>query len=99
MKIRNFCIISAFSASLFIPALAQAGNFEEAVNQASIEIDKANALNHEWRDSRKLLEKAEKLNTEGKTDQAMKLVAQAKFQGEQAVIQAKNQASVNGPRE
>jgi len=99
MKIRSFSIISTLSACLFIPALAQAGNFEEAVNQASIEIDHAKALNNEWRDSRKLLEKADKLYKEGKTEQAMKLVAQAKFQGEQAVIQAKNQAGVNGPRE
>jgi len=99
MKIRNFSIISTFSACLFITALAQAGNFEEAVNQASIEIDHAKAVNNEWRDSRKLLEKADKLHKEGKTEQAMKLVAQAKLQGEQAVIQAENQAGVNGPRE
>jgi hypothetical protein len=99
MKIRNFCIISTFSACLFIPALALAGNFDQAVNQASIEIDRAQAVNNEWRDSRKLIEKAENLYKEGKTEQAMKLVAQAKFQGEQAVIQANNQASINGPRE
>jgi hypothetical protein len=29
----------------------------------------------------------------------MQLVAQAKLQGEQAVIQAENQAGVDGPRE
>ena len=99
MKINNFSIISTVGACLFISALAQASSFDEAVNQATIEIDKAKALNHEWRDSRALLENAEKLNKEGKTEQAMQLVAQAKLQGEQAVIQAENQAGVDGPRE
>jgi hypothetical protein len=99
MKIKNLSCISVFGACLFTPLLSQAGSFEEAVNQATIEIDKAKAVNHEWRDSRKLLEKAENLNKEGKSDQAMQLVAEAKMQGELAVIQAEDQASVSGPRE
>lgn len=98
MNIKNLSIITSFSACLFIPALAQAGNFDEAVNQANIEIDKAKAVNNEWRDSRQLLETAEKLHQEGKNEQAMDLVAQAKLQGERAVMQAEEQAGVNGPR-
>jgi hypothetical protein len=99
MNIRNLSSISILSACLFSPLASQAGSFEEAVNQANIEIDKAKAANHEWRDSRKLLETAESLNKEGKSNEAMQLVAQAKLEGEMALIQAEDQASVSGPRE
>ncbi len=97
MKIKNLSAISIISACLLAPALAQAGNYEEAVKEANSSIDNAKAFNYEWRDSRKLLEKADKLNKEGKTDKAMKLVKKAKKQGELAVAQAKLQASVSGP--
>jgi len=99
MNIKNLGSISVLSACLFTPLLSQAGSFEEAVNRANVEIDKASAVSHEWRDSRKLLETAENLYKEGKTDQAMQLVAQAKLEGELAIIQAEDQASVSGPRE
>jgi hypothetical protein len=95
---KKLSLIPIISVCLFIPVLAQADSFEAAVEEAKIEIDKAKAVNYEWRDSRKMLTKAEKLNKEGKNDQAMKLVAQAKKQGEIAVAQAELQSSVNGPR-
>lgn len=95
---KKLSLIPIISICLFTPLLAQADSFEAAVEKAKIEIDKAKAVNYEWRDSRKMLTKAEKLNKEGKSDQAMKLVAQAKKQGEIAVAQAEIQSSVNGPR-
>jgi hypothetical protein len=98
MKIKKLGLISIAGAFLLTPALAQAGNFETAVKEAKIEIDKAKAANYEWRDSRKMLKTAEQLNKEGKTDKAMKLVEQAKMQGQVAVSQAELQSSVNGPR-
>lgn len=98
MKITKPGLIAIFSACLLTPVLAQASSFESAVKEAKIEIDKAKAVNYEWRDSRKMLETAEKLNKEGKTDKAMKLVEQAKMQGQIAVSQAELQSSVNGPR-
>lgn len=98
MKITKTGLISIASACLLTPVIAQAGNFETAVKEAKIEIDKAKAANYEWRDSRKMLETAEKLNKEGQTDKAMKLVEQAKMQGQVAVSQAELQSSVNGPR-
>ena len=97
MKLKNLSLITALSACLMSPVLAQAGTYEEAVADAKASINNAKALNHEWRDSGKLLEKADKLNKEGKNDEAMKLVAEAKKQGEMAVLQAKLQASVSGP--
>jgi hypothetical protein len=97
MKIKNISLISTLSACLFSPVLAQATSYEEAVKEANASINNAKAVNYEWRDSRKLLEKADKLNKEGKSDKAMKLVATAKKQGEMAVAQAELQASVTGP--
>jgi hypothetical protein len=97
MKLKNISLITALSACLMSPVLAQAGTYEEAVMDAKASINNAKALNNEWRDSSKLLEKADKLNKEGKSDKAMKLVAEAKKQGDMAVVQAKLQASVSGP--
>jgi hypothetical protein len=97
MRIKKLSLISIISSCLLTPVLAQAGSYEQAVEEAKASIDNAKAVNYEWRDSRKLLEKADKLNQEGKTDKAMKLVAEAKKQGELAVAQAALQASVNGP--
>ncbi|MFV2003980.1 MAG: hypothetical protein ACC650_02190 [Gammaproteobacteria bacterium] len=102
MKIKNLTMIfskaSIISACLFAPVLAQAGSYEDAIKEANISIDKAKAINYEWRDSRKLLKKADKLNKEGQTDKAMNLVKKAKKQGELAVAQAELQSSINGPR-
>jgi hypothetical protein len=91
-------LISIFTLCLFAPVLAQADAFEDAVKDANIEIDKAKAVNYEWRDSRKLIKQAEKLNKEGNNDKAMKLVATAKEQGQIAVAQAELQAGTAGPR-
>ncbi len=98
MKIIKLSLISLFSASLLSPVLAQASSYDDAVKSAKASLDQANAVNYEWRDSRKLLKKADKLNKEGKTDKAMKLVAEAKQQGEMAAAQASLQSGVSGPR-
>ena len=97
MKIKNLSVISIITACLFSPVLASADNYENAVKEANASIDNAKAVNYEWRDSRKLLKKADKLNKEGKTDKAMKLVNKAKKQGKLAVAQAEQQSTVSGP--
>ena len=97
MKIKKLSLISILSACLFAPFLSQAGNYDDAVQDANSSLDKAKAVNYEWRDSRKMLKKADKLNQAGKTDEAMKLVATAQKQGELAVAQAELQSGVSGP--
>lgn len=97
MKIKKLSLITILSACLFTPVLSQAGNYENAVQDANSSLDKAKAANYEWRDSRKMLNKADKLNKAGKTDDAMKLVATAQKQGELAVAQAELQSGVSGP--
>ena len=98
MKINKLGLISIISACLFIPLSGQASDFDNAVKQANNEIDKAKAMNYEWRDSRKLLKQAEQLNKEGKTSEALKLVEKARMQGQYAVAQAELQSTVTGPR-
>lgn len=98
MKTIKLSLISIVSACLFTPVLSQAADYEAAVKAANVSLNQAKAANYEWRDSRKLLEKADKLNQQGKTENAMQLVAQAKTQGEMAVAQAQLQSSVSGPR-
>ena len=98
MKIKKLGLISIVSACLCTPLAVHASDFDNAVKQANSEIDKAKAMNYEWRDSRKLLKQAEKLNKEGKTSEAMILVKKARMQGQIAVAQAELQSSVNGPR-
>jgi len=72
--------------------------YEEAAQDATTAINKAKAANYEWRDSRKILSAAEKLNKAGKTNDAMKMVAKAKQQAVLAIAQAEQQASTTGPR-
>ena len=98
MKLKNLSLISTLSVCLFAPAMAQASTYEEAVNEANAAINNAKAANYEWVNSRKLLKKADALHKEGKDDKAMKLVAEARHQGEMAVAQAELQAGVKGPR-
>ena len=64
MKIKNLSLIAAISACMLSPVLVQAGTYEQAVIDATASIDNAKKLNYEWRDSRKILKKAEKLNKE-----------------------------------
>ena len=97
MKIIKLSCISLLSACLFAPVLSQAGNYDDAVKDANSSLDKAKAVNYEWRDSRKMLKKADDLNKAGKSDAAMKLVTKARKQGELAVAQAQLQSSLHGP--
>jgi len=73
-------------------------NFDDAIADVKTSMAAAKSAGYEWRDSGKLIEKAEKLNTEGKLDEALKTVAKAKEQAVLAVAQAKQQASTTGPR-
>lgn len=97
MKLIKQATISSVFSCLLIPFTVQAGSFEDAMKEATASIDRAKAVNYEWRDSRKLLKQADKLNKEGNSDKAMQLVEQARKQGELAVAQAEQQSSVTGP--
>jgi uncharacterized membrane-anchored protein len=98
MKISKLAILSAVFALIAAPLSASASSdFESAKQQAIAEIDKASALGYEWRDSRKILQQAEKAEKAGDHEKAIKLVNQAKQQGMVAVVQAESQKNA-GPR-
>ncbi|MDH5230243.1 MAG: SoxXA-binding protein [Gammaproteobacteria bacterium] len=75
---------------------AMPANYDEAVAQAKAEIKKAKSMGHEWRDSGKMLKKAEKAHKTGDKDKAIKLAMKAKKQGELGQMQAKDQKAA-GP--
>jgi hypothetical protein len=98
MKILQLATRSAVIALIAAPLTALAGSdFESARQQAVAEINKAQAAGFEWRDSRKILEQAEKAEKAGDHEKAMQLVNEAKQQGMVAVIQAESQKNA-GPR-
>ncbi len=97
MNAKYLSLISIISACLFAPAISQAGDYDDAAQEASSSINKARSANYEWRDSRKMLKQADKLNKAGKTDEAMKLVTIAQKQAEMAVAQAELQSGASGP--
>jgi len=70
---------------------------QSAISDAQAEIDKAKAMGFEWRDSKKMLKKASKAIEEGNLEEAAKITAKAKRQGELAQMQAKDQMNVSGP--
>jgi hypothetical protein len=95
MKLRNITTALAFSAILIAPAIATAGNageFDQAVKDATAAINKAKAAHYEWRDSRKILKQAEKAEKAGDHKKAMALANKAKEQGIIAVAQSKRYA-------
>ena len=69
----------------------------QAIAAAQAEIDKADALGYQWRDSKKILNGAKKSANAGDLDAALAQAEQAKFQGEAAQAQAKREAGA-GPR-
>ena len=97
MKILQMATLTAVSALLAAPLSAFAdSDFETAKQQAIAEINKAEAVGFEWRDSRKILQQAEKTQKAGNHEKAMKLVRQARQQGIAAVAQAERQKNA-GP--
>ena len=94
----NIVLGTALAVLLSAPIASIAGgDFDKAIKEATAEIDKAKAAGHEWRDSRKMLEKAVKAEKAGKHAEAMVLVSKAKKQGITAVAQAELQKNA-GPQ-
>lgn len=58
----------------------------------------AASVGGEWRDTGKMIKKAEKLAAEGKTEKAIKTAKAAEFQGKAGLDQSKAQPGVAGPR-
>ena len=70
----------------------------EEFNAAFVEANEARkmsgSLGHEWRDTAKILKAARKAAVDGDLKNAMKLVAQAKFQSDAAIVQANREQNL-----
>lgn len=69
----------------------------DKIGSAKAELKKARSLGFEWRDSSKLLKKAEKASKAGDYQAAEKLIDKARLQARMAVAQAAAQMHA-GPR-
>jgi len=71
-------------------------SYNAAVAAAKSSIKTAKKAHYEWRDSGKILKKADKAAKSGDFEKATKLANKAKRQGELALVQSKAQANA-GP--
>jgi len=77
-------------------APATQADYNTAVSDAKMALDKAVKANYVWRDSGKILKKSAKAAKAGDFDTAIKLALKAKRQGEMAIVQAEQQKNA-GP--
>ena len=71
--------------------VAQSISAEQAIANASAANKKAASIGHEWRDTKKLIKKAQKAAKDGDEAKAIKLANQAELQGNAAYAQGIDQ--------
>lgn len=91
MRLSSVCTAAALAMTLAAGQAYADAAFDKAYKEAEAAKKKAASVGGEWRDIGKFLKKAKKLVKEDKA-KAMKLVAKAKFQGEEGYKQATAQA-------
>ncbi len=69
-------------------------DFNKAFVEANEARKMAGQMGHEWRDTAKMLRKAQETAQSGDLEAAMKLVAEAKLQGEAGIVQAQRENSL-----
>lgn len=79
------------------PAASGQPGYDAALAAAKAEMKKADAVGGSWRDTGKVLEKAEKAAAEGNYGTATKLAEKAKFEAMMGQEQAASQANVGNP--
>jgi hypothetical protein len=88
----------AATFAIFSGAYLSTANAADAVAAIAAAKDaqkQANSVGGEWRDTGKMIKKAEKLLKEGKTEEAAKLAQEAEAQGMLGYMQATSQTSDN----
>ena len=90
-------LLLAASVAVFSTASVNAGEMsaEAAIAAAKDAQKQANSVGGEWRDTGKMIKKAEKLLKEGKAEEAAKLAREAEAQGMLGYIQATSQTKDN----
>lgn len=74
---------------------AFAGPAEDAIADAKEALKQADSVGGAWRDTGKMIKKAEELLSEGKTDEAVKLAREAEAQGMLGYMQATAQSDAD----
>ena len=85
--------IAVLSASF--AGTASAGPAEDAIADAKAAEKQAASVGGEWRDTGKMIKKAEKLLSEGKTQEALDLARAAEAQGMLGYMQATAQSNMD----
>ncbi len=75
-------------------ASVKPADVQAAISAAKAAQKKAASVGYEWRDTGKMIKKAEALAKKGELEKAMKLAEMAKFQGEMAYKQYLDQKDV-----
>jgi hypothetical protein len=87
--------LSLFCGAYIAPASAAGMNAEKAIAAAKDARKQAISVGGEWRDTGKMIKKAEALLKQGKTEEAAKMAAAAEVQGMLGYMQATSQTSDN----
>lgn len=87
---------TAVAAAAAPTGAGQAG-YDAAVTAAKAEIKKAKSISGEWRDTGKLMKKADKAASKGDFDKAIKLAEKARMQAVIGQEQAASQVNVGNP--
>jgi len=88
-------LLLAASVAVFASVSAGDMNAEAAIAAAKEAQKQANSVGGEWRDTGKMIKKAEKLLKEGKVKEAMKMAQEAEAQGMLGYMQATSQTKDN----
>ncbi len=97
--IKQLTTAAALSLLLAGSALAASqADFDKAYAAAEAARQAAAQMKNEWRDTGKLLKKAQEAAKAGDFDKAVKLAKAAEFQGKMAVQQAKANANAGNPQ-
>ncbi|HUV20839.1 MAG TPA: SoxXA-binding protein [Gammaproteobacteria bacterium] len=87
--------LALFSGACITPASAAGMSAEQAIAAAKDASKQASSVGGEWRDTGKMIQKAEALLKEGKTKEAAKMAEAAEIQAMLGYMQATSQSSNN----
>jgi len=103
LVVKNKRIIMLLTSLVFLSGCATAttpdapaaagGDFAAAWEAADARRKEAGKLGAEWRDTGKMLDQARKASDKGEADKAMKLVAKAQEQSEDAIAQYERESA------
>ena len=92
--LKKLCLSVILSFGLLFSAIGYSDDFAAAWEAADQVRKEAGKVGYEWRDTAKLLKKAQTAAEKGEMEKAMKLVAQAHEQAEDAIAQGARESEL-----